>query len=139
MGQPETQITVLREGAPNRSHRRPRSFGSMGAGSLRIYVQAIPRKRSGICRSASWAWQSSGAAWFIFREPSADFRQSVRRRFETGARAHYGEPPTEGFGAVFRGNFGRDNEFFLLLKQGPGGYRFHRSEEVSCFLLMANH
>lgn len=34
----------------------------------------------------------------------------------------------EGFGAAFRGNFNQENEFFLLLKQGPGGYRYHRTE-----------
>ncbi|HEY8965195.1 MAG TPA: hypothetical protein VIM58_02055, partial [Candidatus Methylacidiphilales bacterium] len=34
----------------------------------------------------------------------------------------------EGFGAVFRGHFGTPDEFYLLLKQGPGGYRYHRTE-----------
>lgn len=34
----------------------------------------------------------------------------------------------EGFGAAFRGHFGKPDEFFLLLKQGPGGYRYHRTE-----------
>ncbi len=34
----------------------------------------------------------------------------------------------EGFGAVFRDHFGSDYEFYLLLKQGHGGYRYHRTE-----------
>ncbi len=34
----------------------------------------------------------------------------------------------EGFGAIFRENMGQPNEFYLLLKQGPGGYRYHRTE-----------
>ena len=34
----------------------------------------------------------------------------------------------EGFGAVFRGGFGAEEEFYLLFKQGPGGYRYHRTE-----------
>jgi hypothetical protein len=34
----------------------------------------------------------------------------------------------EGFGSVFRSHFGEPNEFYLLLKQGPGGYRYHRTE-----------
>jgi len=34
----------------------------------------------------------------------------------------------EGFGAVIRGNFGMRDESYLLLKQGPGGYRYHRTE-----------
>jgi hypothetical protein len=42
----------------------------------------------------------------------------------------------EGFGAAFRGSFGRENEFFLLFKQGPGGYRYHRTE--GSFLLFAH-
>ena len=42
----------------------------------------------------------------------------------------------EGFGAVFRGKFGAADEFYLLFKQGPGGYRYHRTE--GSFLLMAH-
>jgi len=34
----------------------------------------------------------------------------------------------EGFGAVFRDHFSEENEFYLLFKQGPGGYRYHRTE-----------
>jgi hypothetical protein len=34
----------------------------------------------------------------------------------------------EGFGAVFRDHFGTGDEFYLLFKQGPGGYRYHRTE-----------
>lgn len=34
----------------------------------------------------------------------------------------------EGFGAVFRSGFNTDKEFYLLLKQGPGGYRYHNTE-----------
>jgi len=34
----------------------------------------------------------------------------------------------EGFGAVFRGEMNTENEFYLLLKQGPGGYRYHNTE-----------
>ena len=34
----------------------------------------------------------------------------------------------EGFGAIFREDMGSDHEFYLLLKQGPGGYRYHRTE-----------
>jgi len=34
----------------------------------------------------------------------------------------------EGFGAIFRENMGEPREFYLLLKQGPGGYRYHRTE-----------
>ena len=34
----------------------------------------------------------------------------------------------EGFGAIFREHMGTDREFYLLLKQGPGGYRYHRTE-----------
>ena len=37
----------------------------------------------------------------------------------------------EGFGAVFRGKFGKADEFYLLFKQGPGGYRYHRTVGVA--------
>ena len=42
----------------------------------------------------------------------------------------------EGFGAVLRGGFGTAQEFYLLWKQGPGGYRFHRTE--GSFVLFAD-
>ncbi|HCE43686.1 MAG TPA: hypothetical protein DET40_09065 [Lentisphaeria bacterium] len=34
----------------------------------------------------------------------------------------------EGFGSIFRHSFGKDDEFYLLFKMGPGGYRYHRTE-----------
>jgi len=34
----------------------------------------------------------------------------------------------EGFGAVLRGNQNQNDESFLLLKLGPGGYRYHNTE-----------
>lgn len=34
----------------------------------------------------------------------------------------------EGYGAVFRQHVNTANEGYLLFKQGPGGYRYHRSE-----------
>lgn len=34
----------------------------------------------------------------------------------------------EGFGAVFRNRVNTPEEDYVLIKQGPGGYRFHRTE-----------
>jgi hypothetical protein len=42
----------------------------------------------------------------------------------------------EGFGAVLRGAVNTPREFYLLVKQGPGGYRYHRTE--GSFLLVAD-
>ncbi len=42
----------------------------------------------------------------------------------------------EGFGAVMRDRVGEPDELYLLLKQGPGGYRYHGSE--GSFLLFAD-
>jgi hypothetical protein len=42
----------------------------------------------------------------------------------------------EGFGSVFRNNVGTDEEFYLLFKLGPGGYRYHRTE--GSIVLIAN-
>lgn len=41
----------------------------------------------------------------------------------------------EGFGAVFRSQVNTDAENYLLVKQGPGGYRYHRTE--GSFLLFS--
>ncbi|MDR0901563.1 MAG: hypothetical protein LBM92_02205, partial [Opitutaceae bacterium] len=42
----------------------------------------------------------------------------------------------EGFGAVFRHSINTPHEGYVLLKQGPGGYRFHRTE--GSILLFSN-
>ncbi|HEY3330603.1 MAG TPA: hypothetical protein VGK19_11315 [Capsulimonadaceae bacterium] len=42
----------------------------------------------------------------------------------------------EGFGGIFRGSVGTADEFYMLLKQGPGGYRYHRTE--GSFILFAD-
>ncbi|HAI14723.1 MAG TPA: hypothetical protein DCM28_23660 [Phycisphaerales bacterium] len=34
----------------------------------------------------------------------------------------------EGFGSIFRDHFNETDEFYLLFKLGPGGYRYHRTE-----------
>jgi hypothetical protein len=34
----------------------------------------------------------------------------------------------EAFGAVFRDHFNQPDEFYMLLKQGPGGYRYQNTE-----------
>ncbi|MDR2674175.1 MAG: carboxypeptidase-like regulatory domain-containing protein [Opitutaceae bacterium] len=39
----------------------------------------------------------------------------------------------EGFGAVFRHSVNTPHENYVLLKQGPGGYRFHRTEGSMVF------
>ncbi len=42
----------------------------------------------------------------------------------------------EAFGAVFRDNFNQPDEFYMLLKQGPGGYRYQNTE--GSLILFAN-
>lgn len=42
----------------------------------------------------------------------------------------------QGFGAVLRDHFDAEDELYVLWKQGPGGYRFQRSE--GSFMLFAN-
>jgi hypothetical protein len=76
-----------------------------------------------------WAFHSSGADGGYY---------SVPQLFFTQADALDMTPPEgdftlasrrlEGFGVVFRGNVNQEDEFYLLLKQGPGGYRYHRTE-----------
>ena len=75
-----------------------------------------------------WAWQEGGcdggyagnAALAFARLKKADL-QPARPHVLTSRRL-------EGFGAIFRGNFARPDEFYMLLKLGPGGYRYHRTE-----------
>jgi len=49
---------------------------------------------------------------------------------------HLASRKLEGFGAVIRDHFNTPRETYLLIKQGPGGYRYHRTE--GSFLLFAD-
>lgn len=51
-------------------------------------------------------------------------------------RVHLASRRLEGFGAVLRDNVNTGNENYVLIKQGPGGYRYHRTE--GSFLLFAD-
>ena len=99
-----------------------------------------------------------------YREVDPDFANELLWAFQAGGEngGHFGNSPLlfcaldesdlapvpdgkarrlvsrrlEGFGAVLRGGVGTHQEFYLLLKQGPGGYRYHRTE--GSFLLFAD-
>ena len=85
-----------------------------------------------------WAYSESGGSGGLAFGNSALFLA----RMEEDALTPHSQPEPlasrrlEGFGAAFRGNFGRPDEFYLLFKQGPGGYRYHRTE--GSFLLFAD-
>lgn len=89
----------------------------------------------------------------LYREKDPAFSDLLLAAYDAGGRdgSYYGNPPLifsscseddlragpmpelpsrrlEGFGAVLRDHFGRPDEFYLLFKQGPGGYRYHRTE-----------
>jgi lysophospholipase L1-like esterase len=84
-----------------------------------------------------WAYQASGSDGGYFGNLPLLFA-----RGNDPAASQPAQPDVlqsrrlEGFGAVFRGEVGRDNEFYFLLKQGPGGYRYHRTE--GSFILFAD-
>ena len=78
-----------------------------------------------------WAWQSSGSGGgdgSHFWNPPLLFAQMEEADLAPAPAQTLTSRRLEGFGAVLRRNFDRDNEFYLLFKQGPGGYRYHRTE-----------
>lgn len=75
-----------------------------------------------------WAWQASGADAGYFGNPPLLFASLSEDDILPAPAQVLSSRRLEGFGASFRGNFGQENESFLLFKQGPGGYRYHRTE-----------
>ena len=104
-------------------------------------------------RIGPWVPDHYALAARMYRETDPEFSDTLLATFLEGGQngGHYGNPALifcalsdddlrpsqlapmpsrklEGFGAVFREHMGTDREFYLLLKQGPGGYRYHRTE-----------
>jgi len=101
----------------------------------------------------SWVPDHYATAAKIYRKSDPEFADFLLGAFNEGGRGggYYGNAPLlfaaleeedlrsvklpelesrrlEGFGAVFRDHFGTDDEFYLLFKQGPDGYRYQRTE-----------
>jgi len=75
-----------------------------------------------------WAYQSGGADGGYYGNFPLLFCAMNEEDMVHASQPLLTSRRLEGFGAIFRGNFGRDDEFFLLFKQGPGGYRYQRTE-----------
>jgi len=75
-----------------------------------------------------WAYQAGGCDGQDFGNLPLLFSSLEEADLQPVQPAILTSRRLEGYGAVFRGHFGEPNEFYLLLKQGPGGYRYHRTE-----------
>lgn len=92
----------------------------------------------GLAGALRWAWHAGGcdggyhggAAQLLAQSHPAELAVAAARDPGLASRR------LEGFGAVFRGKVGAADEFMLLAKLGPGGYRYHRSE--GSFILVAD-
>lgn len=85
-----------------------------------------------------WAWHEGGrdggyhgsAGQLLAQSAASDLDPTAARNAALASRR------LEGFGAIFRGRVGSPDEFMLLAKLGPGGYRYHGSE--GSFILVAD-
>lgn len=83
-----------------------------------------------------WAYQEGGSDGGHFSKFPLYFTAMDETDLQPAPPQMLASRRLEGFGAVFRGGVGTSREFYLLFKQGPGGYRYHRTE--GSFLLMAH-
>ncbi len=82
-----------------------------------------------------WAYQEGGSHGGHYSKFPLYFTGVTEEELQPAAPVQLESRRLEGFGAIFRGNFGQPDEFYLLFKQGPGGYRYHRTE--GSFIMMA--
>lgn len=75
-----------------------------------------------------WAYQSGGADGGYFGNIPLMFSQLNAEDLQPAPEHTLNSRILQGFGTVLRGNFNRENEFYLLFKLGPGGYRYQRTE-----------
>ena len=147
---------VLRWGVLLLTPPCPQEYAVMRAGTTDYAGTAKVRRISPIGDHAHigpWVPDHYALMSKLYRGHDAEFADLLLWAYQAGGRdgGYYGNLPLvfaaldeadlrpakepvltsrrlEGFGAAFRGHFGKPNEFYLLLKQGPGGYRYHRSE-----------
>ena len=75
-----------------------------------------------------WAYQVGGCGGGYFGNIPLLFAALDEEDLGAAPAAELTSRRLQGFGATFRGRFGQEDEFYLLFKQGPGGYRYHRTE-----------
>lgn len=103
-----------------------------------VVAKWLERGDPALAGALRWAWHEGGrdggyhggAAQLLAQSEPAELSPAAARDPGLASRR------LEGFGAVFRGQVGRPDEFMLLAKLGPGGYRYHRSE--GSFILVAD-
>jgi hypothetical protein len=74
------------------------------------------------------AWQQGGQGGEPYSNLPLLFAMLDEQKLAPVAPIDLHSRRLEGFGAVFRSNVNQPNENYLLFKQGPGGYRYHRTE-----------
>jgi hypothetical protein len=89
-----------------------------------------------LAEALCWAWQAGGKDGGYFGAIPHLLAQCDPEDLAPARAPAQPSRRLEGFGAIFRGSQGRPDEFMLLTKLGPGGYRYHRSE--GSFLLVAD-
>jgi len=75
-----------------------------------------------------WAYQAGGSDGGYFGNLPLLFAALSEEDLKPVPAPVLASRRLEGFGAVLRDHFDQPDEFYLLFKQGPGGYRFHRTE-----------
>ena len=100
--------------------------------AAKLYRQRDPE----FANELLWAYQVGGGDGGYFGNKPLLFSALTEEDLQPARAEQLGSRRLEGFGAVFRGKFGAPDEFYLLFKQGPGGYRYHRTE--GSILLFAN-
>jgi len=82
-------------------------------------------------RQLLWLWDQGGRAGYghypyaLFFGLNAGHLHTAR---DPRSAPRFPSRVLEGYGSIFRADFGRPSEGYLLFKCGPGGYRYHGEE-----------
>ncbi|MEI6519267.1 MAG: hypothetical protein WCO98_04410 [bacterium] len=93
-------------------------------------------KEPELANALLWAWQEGGMDGAYHGSIPTLIAQLTPEDIAPAAEPAMPSRRLEGFGGVFRGKLGQPDEFMLMAKLGPGGYRYHRTE--GSFVLVAD-
>jgi len=106
--------------------------GGLGVhGGFALAGAGILKHNPELGRQLLWFWNEGGRSGYRHYPYSLYFGLSpeqIKIAADSRSRPDLRSQVLEGYGSLFRADFGQPTESYVLFKSGPGGYRYHGEE-----------